>query len=319
MNAYKSGITDNNILVLITLFIPVRAKTNMNRKNIINTKYAKYRSDIAIVLSIKDDNEIEYQTAKSAFWNEKIIYKVDEIIQSEFDENINIVIGKGIHFFIDSQIAYNYNRKIFEQIWNVRNLFQTFYSNGSPKERIKYNLINNRKCIMENKNIYSKNVSIWFENGHKKSTENYINDKRNGVFNEWYYNGQIKYTINYLDDLKHGLEKKYYQNGNKQSIINFHLNVYNGCYKTWYEHGTINEEYNYYFGIQKDINVKWNKGGKIDVYKKYQDNNTENNDNEQASNYFLEMNNKSSLRNRLIRSIYLYSNNIYHYHDIRDI
>lgn len=307
MNAYKSGITDNNIRVLITLFIPVRAKTNMDRKNILNKKYAKYRSNIAYVLSIRDDNEIEYRTAKSAFWNEKIIYTVCEMIQSEFDENINLVLGKGIHFFIDPQMAYNYNRKIFEQIWNVKNLFQTFYSNGSPKERIKYNLINQENSNENDKIILSKNVSIWFENGYKKSIENYISDKRNGVFNEWYYNGQIKSIINYLDDSKHGVEKKYYQNGNKQSIINYYMDVYNGEYKTWYPTGMINEEYNYNFGKEKDINVKWNNGGRINVYKKYSDNNLK------------EINNNSSLRNRLIRSIYLYSNDIYHSDDISDI
>jgi antitoxin component YwqK of YwqJK toxin-antitoxin module len=315
MNAYKSGITDNNIRVLITLFIPVRAKTNMERKNIINKKYAKYRSNIAYVLSIRDDNEIEYRTAKSAFWNEKIIYTVCEMIQSEFDENINLVLGKGIHFFIDPQMAYNYNRKIFEQIWNVKNLFQTFYSNGSPKERIKYNLINQENSNENDKIILSKNVSIWFENGYKKSIENYISDKRNGVFNEWYYNGQIKSIINYLDDSKHGVEKKYYQNGNKQSIINYYMDVYNGEYKTWYPTGVINEEYNYNFGKEKDINIKWNNGGRINVYKKYSDNNR----NTDELDNFKEINNNSTLRNRLIRSIYLYSNDIYHSDDISDI
>ena len=315
MNAYKSGITSDNIRVLITLFIPVRAKTNMERKNIINKKYAKYRSNIAVVLSIKDDNGKEYLTATSAYWNEKIIYKIDEMIHSEFDENINIVLGKGIHFFIDPVMAYNYNRKIFEQIWSVKNLFQTFYSNGSPKERIKYNLINNENSNECDKNLFSKNVSIWFENGYKKSIENYINDKRNGTFNEWYYNGQIKSIINYLDDFKHGIEKKYYQNGNKQSIINYYMDVYNGEYKTWYPTGAINEEYNYNFGKEKTINFKWNNSGRIGIYKRYPDNNI----NTDELDNFKEINNNSSLRNRLIRSIYLYSNDVYHIGDIRDI
>jgi hypothetical protein len=69
----------------------------------------------------------------------------------------------------------------------------------------------------------------------------------------------------------------------------------------------INEEYNYNFGKEKDINIKWNNGGRINVYKKYSDNNLK------------EINNNSSLRNRLIRSIYLYSNDTYHSDDYSDI
>ena len=45
MNVYKSGLSDNNSRVLITLFIPVRAKTNLYRKNIIKRlKEAKLTS-----------------------------------------------------------------------------------------------------------------------------------------------------------------------------------------------------------------------------------------------------------------------------------
>lgn len=248
MNAYKSGITSNNIRVLITLFIPVRAKTNMTRKNVINKLFAKYRCDLAKVLSIIDENNIAYTSSISAFYFEPIIYRVGETIKSEFDENINIVTGKGIHFFIDKLMALNYNKPILEQKWPLyKNLYQDFYSNGCLKHRIKYTL--------ENNDIYHKYIEVWYENGYRKYSINYILDNKNGIFNEWYINGQFKSSCNYLDDNKYGIEKKYYDNGNKESFINYVDGVLHGSYKKWYYNGNLKVETIYSNGDEQIINT----------------------------------------------------------------
>jgi antitoxin component YwqK of YwqJK toxin-antitoxin module len=254
MNAYKSGITENNIRVLITLFIPVRAKTNMTRKNVTNKLFAKYRCDVAKVLLIIDENNITYNSAKSAFYSEPIIYIVGNTIKSEFDENINIVTGKGIHFFIDKLIALNYNKPILEQKWPISrlsytfytNLYKSFYSNDHLRERIRYTLKNNE--------IYQKYVEVWYENGFRKFSQSLILDERNGMFNEWYQNGQFKSSCNYLNDEKFGIEKKFYENGNKQSYINYVDGILHGIYKTWNYNGTIKEKTIYINGEEKIIN-----------------------------------------------------------------
>ena len=254
MNAYKSGITENNIRVLITLFIPVRAKTNMMRKNVTNKLFAKYRCDAAKVLLIIDENNITYNSAKSAFYFEPIVYIVGNTIKSEFDENINIVTGKGIHFFIDKLIALNYNKPILEQKWPISrlsytfytNLYKSFYSNGHLRERIRYTLKNNE--------IYQKYVEVWYENGFRKYSQSLILDERNGMYNEWYQNGQFKSSCNYLNDAKFGIEKKFYENGNKQSYINYVDGILHGIYKTWNYNGTIKEKTIYINGEEKIIN-----------------------------------------------------------------
>jgi len=248
MNAYKSGITENNIRVLINLFIPVRAKTNMTRKNIINKLSAKYRCNVAIVLSIIDENNIAYTSATSAFYFEPIVYRVGQTIKLEFDENINNVSSKGIHFFIDKLMALNYNKPILEQKWpQKKNLYQDFYSNGRLKQRIKYTL--------ENNEIYHKFLEVWYENGYRKYSINYILDKKNGIFNEWYSNGQFKLNCNYLNDTKYGIEKRYYDNGNKESYINYLDGVLHGTYKVWNDNGTIQENTIYYFGEEQIFNT----------------------------------------------------------------
>jgi antitoxin component YwqK of YwqJK toxin-antitoxin module len=253
MNAYKSGITENNIRVLITLFIPIRAKTNMTRKNVTNKLYAKYRCDVAKVILIIDENNITYNSAKSAYYFEPIIYIVGNTIKSEFDENINIVTGKGIHFFIDKLVALNYNKPILEQKWPASrpntlytNLYKSFYPNGHLRERISYTLKNNE--------IYQKYIEVWYENGVRKYSQSLILDERNGMFNEWYKNGQFKSSCNYLNDAKFGIEKRFYENGNKQSYINYIDGILHGIYKTWNYNGTIKEETIYIYGEEKIIN-----------------------------------------------------------------
>ena len=248
MNAYKSGITSNNIRVLITLFIPVRAKTNMTRKNIIYKLFAKYRCNVAKVLSIIDENNISYTSATSAFYFEPIIYRVGETIKLEFDENINIVSGKGIHFFIDKLMAINYNKPILEQKWPLyKNLYQDFYSNGRLKQRIKYTI--------ENNEIYHKYIEVWYENGYRKYSINYILDQKNGIFNEWYINGQFKLSCNYFNDAKYGIEKRFYENGNKESFISYLDGVLHGIYKEWYENGNVRKETIYCYGDEQLINT----------------------------------------------------------------
>jgi len=252
MNVYKSGLSDNNNRVLITLFIPVRAKTNIFRKNIINKLYAKYRTDLALVVSIVDDNYTQYIKARSAFYNETIIYKIGSLIKSEFNPNINIVNGKGIHFFIDRNIALNYGRPILEQKWihnyiNTPNLYQSFYSNGSLKERIKYTLKDNK--------ILNEHVEVWYENGYRKFIDNYILGKKNGISYDWYSNGQLKTSCSYIDNQKHGLEKNYYNNGNRDSYISYDEGILSGIYIEWSENGYLKEESIYYNGEREIINL----------------------------------------------------------------
>ncbi len=92
MIGYKIG-TNDGMRVLVTLEISKDAKTNLDRTDIKDKEYAKYRCDRCKVLSIEDTDGNRYQSAKNSFYDKKIIeYKVGEdVIESNFNKDINIV------------------------------------------------------------------------------------------------------------------------------------------------------------------------------------------------------------------------------------
>jgi antitoxin component YwqK of YwqJK toxin-antitoxin module len=274
MLGYKSGVAtcyksggdslDNNIRVLITLIIPLRAKTNKDRPNIINPLYAKYRSNLVKVVKIEDENGIEYKEAYTAFYEKKILYKLDEFIKSEFDNNINVICGKGIHFFFNKYVAINYGRKILEQKWDSLkeqkwdslNLYQTFYNNGQIKERVQY-------IYDFNYGFIKKKIDLWFENGKKWKIETYQHDLKHGAFSEWFKDGSLKYECYYINNNKEGFEKFYYYNGQRKMYVSYKNGVMHGRCNIWHFNGKVNIECEFNKGILCNNYKKWNRFGNL--------------------------------------------------------
>jgi len=262
MNVYKSGITNTNARVIITLFIPINAKTNIDRLHVIDPTFAKYRSNIARVLCIEDDYGNTYTSAYTAFHNKKIQYTLNEYIKSEYDTNINIVCGKGIHFFINKQMAYNYNRKILEQKWDTPNLYKIYYDNGQLKEQIEY--------IHDQTHGFIKQIVYkWFKNGVRHIVQSFQHSLKNGLFSEWYDNGKLKYECNLKNGNKDGLEKIYYYNGQRKLYVNYFNSMMNGKCNSWHMNGKIDIECNFHRGILYNDFKKWNKYGELVLFKKY--------------------------------------------------
>jgi len=244
------------IRVLVTLLIPMNAKTNYDRKNISNPIYAKYRTNCAKVINIIDENGKQYNEAYTAFYEKKIMYKLDEIVKTEFDYNIDVVCGKGIHFFLNRFVAFNYGRKIFEQKWNEKNIYQTFYNNGQLKEKINY-------LYDANYGFIKKNIELWFENGKKWKVESYNHEYKNGPFNEWYKDGTLKYECYYINDNKSGYERFYYYNGQRKLYVHYNNGTLHGRCNLWYFNGKVNIECEFNNNLLCDNYKKWNKFGKL--------------------------------------------------------
>jgi len=263
MYGYKSGISDNGIRVLITLYVPMDAKTNFERKNIKNKLFAKYRVNKASVIRIQDDNLKNYKTAKSLFSNEKIIYNVGSYVLSKFNDNIDIVQGEGIHLFLDDEIALNYGRKIFTQKWkHDPNLYMTFFCNGNTKEKIKYLYDNTH-------GFYNKNIELFFENGKHRLIENYKNNQKQGLWTEWYHTGKMKSYCEYADGLKQGIERIFFTNDHRKFYISYDKGILDGRFQSWHINGNIEIDCNYSKGILVDDYKKYDKNGKIIINKKY--------------------------------------------------
>jgi len=256
---YKSAIVKENskdIRVIITLIIPFNARTTCERVNIINPLYAKYRTNFAKILCIEDEFGNKYNEAYTAFYKKKILYKVNVLINCAFDNDINIVCGKGIHFFLNKNVAYNYGRKILEQKWDVPNLYQTFYDNGQIKERCDY-------IFDKDYGFIKKTVDLWFDNGKKWRMESYQHDLKHGLFCEWFGDGILKQECNFINGNKNGLEKFYYFNGQNKMHINYKNGIVNGICNLWHLNGKLYVECEFDRGITLNNFKKWNKFGKL--------------------------------------------------------
>ena len=262
MYGYKSGMTDQGIRVLISLYIPMDAKTNFERKNVKNKLFAKYRVNKATVLKIQDDNLKNYISAKSLFSDEKIIYIVGGQVVSKFNENIEIVMGEGIHLFLDNDVALNYGRKIFTQIWkHDPNLYMSFFSNGNTKERTTFVNLGNLG--------FNQKTELFFENGKQKLVENYKNNQKNGLCIEWYHTGKVKSYCEYENGLKHGIERIFFTNNHRKFYITYANGILNGKFNSWYMNGNIELDCNYSYGTLCDEYKKYDKNGKLVFNKKY--------------------------------------------------
>ena len=193
MKGYKIGYVGTT-KVLITLLIPNDALTNENRNTIINPLHAKYRCNKAYVIDIVDENDYAYEFAESGFYSKKLIYIKNKLIISDFDDDILIENGKGIHYFIDIYTAINYRVPILEQYWlDKDNIYRNYYGNGQLHQEIKYTLD-------DNKRILCKIIQEYFPSGQIKLDYILLINKYDGLYREWYANGIMKKRLTYKNN-----------------------------------------------------------------------------------------------------------------------
>ncbi len=213
MIGYKIGqitLGDTQIRVLITLEIPNDAQTNLNRTDIKDKKYAKYRCNKALVISIEDNKGNKHENAFSSIYNEKSIeYKVGEKVEEpNYDKDIDIVCGEGIHFFLNKEIALLYGLDKVE--------------NGEYKE--------------------------WHDNGQLYVQYHYIKDKIYGEYKEWCENGQLSHQTQYIEGKIHGEYKAWFDNSQLRIQTNYVKGKTYGEYKEWCENGQLNHQTQYIEG-----------------------------------------------------------------------
>jgi len=258
MYAYKSA-KNNDKSVVITLFIGENSKSNVYRSYLFKSLYAKHRCNKAYVIKIEDDYQNQYDYAETICSKTKKITKYIKnqyTITDEYDENKENVNGTGIIFFLDRDLARNYNRKLGDQIWNnVNNIYKTFYNNGAMKERKFFIYSPN---ILDDKILYHS-IEEWYENEVPKFLKKFIYN--NYQITEWYENGNMMkqyYTINNKID---GFYTEWYVNSKLKTIKQYNIGLLNGLCIEWHINGN------------KRLETEYKNGKIIEKYKKiYKDN-----------------------------------------------
>jgi antitoxin component YwqK of YwqJK toxin-antitoxin module len=279
--AYKAATSGDN-RVLITLEIPEDALTNLGRKSVLRPETASYRASKAKVLSIEDATGTSYDSATSAYCHPRtpLIYKKGDVVETEFDKNLEQVYAQGIHFFLDRGVANTFRlvpRDGKEHEWHengvkkleryrvngeLSHVSMCWYESGQLKEKAIYEgslmtsyeewyphdqLRFSRKTTGENTQVETD----WWPSGGKRReiTTRIIQGKYGGKFKENYGVEQIWNEAGLLvrrqmwdKGMLNGLAESWHNNGKPYQVI-MYKNGRTVTSKTWNELGVLTEEY----------------------------------------------------------------------------
>ena len=198
MLGYKIAQNKDFKRVLVTLEIPKDAKTNLNRRYIANKYTSKYRCNKAKVLKIEDEIQ-EYQEANSIYDNTFIYIVGEDVVEKNYDEQNEVICGKGLHFFLDKQVALFYDLDISKMKEGV---YCQYYDDG--QKMIEFIYKDGKRDGL---------CRIWHENGKLKEECLFKKGKKEGLYKSWWSNGKTMVECNYLEGKKVGIYKEFNKKG----------------------------------------------------------------------------------------------------------
>jgi antitoxin component YwqK of YwqJK toxin-antitoxin module len=166
---YKSA---RNCLIKMTLF-PL-AMTNEMRMNVVDWKYAAYRTNIAHVDEITNKYNYQSYDSVSSDFDENFIYKIDKKVYCHDYDISSEHSSRGIHYFLSRNVAYFFNFDISNFSGNYKN----WYPNGQLMEEGRW-LIGKRE---DHHYKYSENGQLIEKSSWKEGV-------RNGLTINWDIDG----------------------------------------------------------------------------------------------------------------------------------
>ena len=167
--------------------LEILGKTNENRQDIADPQHAKYRTSKAKVLKIFKNGKCGIRIIKqmNGLYNPSFMYIAGkEIYVSDYDEDVNNVCSRGIHYFKTP-----YQAKMWElNDDNYTGKYIEWYDNGNIQEEGEYK--NGKK---EGKWTW------WWADGNKKEEGEYKNGEDNGKWTGWYDDDNKMYEREYKD------------------------------------------------------------------------------------------------------------------------
>lgn len=181
---------------IVKLLIPPWAKTNMDRTNIVNSRFAKYRCSEARVLSIDPPGPAV------SMWDGKTVYKVGKVMRPNtyFPYSQKVCAG-GIHFFLDRERAELYELSKPSKGWfdNGQLEFEII-PQGSQGEAVR---------------------TVWYESGALRRRVAYRDVQKYGIWLEWYPTGQLWREGSYKNGRKHGVWREWKKDGGLGSQLTY--------------------------------------------------------------------------------------------------
>ena len=248
MIGYKIASSEGK-RVLVTLEIPSDANTNLDRKNVKDKLYAKYRCDKAFVLCIEDEEGKKYKSASTSIFSfKKIKYVVgEEIFEKDYNKDVNVVCGEGIHFFLSKEVALLYGLDKIEngeyKIWddNGHLVFNCNYEEGKIEGECKRWYISGKiwdQCYFKNDKLEGE-YKEWFTDGKLHIHCQYKEGKLEGEYKEWFSDGKLNIHCHYKEGKLEGEYKEWFADGKLHIHCHYKEGKLEGQYKQWDEDGKL--------------------------------------------------------------------------------
>jgi hypothetical protein len=165
---------------IVTLAPLADTVTTLNRDNVADVRFAKFRGNKFMVVSIEDKIDptiITDSVSNSCYAQKRLIYKTGEVVEVEdYDVDSNIVCSTGIHFFLSREAARCYEGAI--KNGKRHGSYITYYDNGNK----------NIETVYVN-GILHGYYAVYNENGNKWIESAYVDGKRHGHYITYTANG----------------------------------------------------------------------------------------------------------------------------------
>ena len=226
--------------------------TNMNRRSVVDDRYAKFRGNKFKVVKIehKLDPTKTVDEIENSIYGKKIVYKVGEIVEVEdYDQDIENICASGIHFYKTKEGAY-----WGEPIRIENGTFEVYHGNGQIGV----------KCTYGNGTIDGEHVS-YYDNGQINKKCNYVNGKIDGGYVSYYDNGQIEIKCSYDNGNIYDEYVSYHGNGQIGIKCNYVYGDPYGEYVSYHGNGQIGIKCNYDNGKRNGEYVSYHENGRIEI------------------------------------------------------
>jgi antitoxin component YwqK of YwqJK toxin-antitoxin module len=214
---YPEYFNNDNIVfkscrkIWIVVMEKLKTTRTTEERIVYNKKYAKFRGDSFKVLKIisKINPSITINMVKNSIYKEKTIeYVVNEIVKTEFDDDINNICSAGIHYYLSIEPAFSLefdfyikNNKITICEFDLTDKLTEYDDDGHIlyTYNVKYGILDNKlKCFGEDEKLITE---FSYNNGVLEGKSIYY-DKFGNMLREY----------NYKNNVKHGLHKIFHKN-----------------------------------------------------------------------------------------------------------
>ena len=156
---------------------------NENRSGVQDPLHAKFRCNMARVVDITNPVTGEKMKEDTSIWDEKFTYLQWVTTVSSYDKDINIVCGKGIHYFKTKEAAVSW--------------FYGTYPCNAP----------------------DGSYTWWREDGSRESEGSYKNGNKEGTWTWWDSNGQKIEEGNIERSLREGKWYRWRSDGTERKSL----------------------------------------------------------------------------------------------------